>query len=118
MAWIPKIKLPRVARFAFHSNDIPEFRIFEDLGVRVARDKGAEYFQCQSVVLIKARCMKQCCTQSRVRVSREPTWDLVKMGEVGTSSDGLGFYRKSIRIFARIPNPMADSNYLTISKSY
>ena len=53
-----------------------------------------------------------------VGVVGSQTWDLVKIGDVVTSSDGLGFYTKSMRIFARILNLMADSNHLTVRKSY
>ena len=72
----------------------------------------------EQVLITGVKSGKHCCTQSRVRVSREPTWDLVKIDEVGTSLNSLGFYRKSIYIFARILNLIADSNYFTINKSY
>ena len=44
MACVHRFELPRAVNPALHSDDLPDLRIFERLGMRVAGYKGAECF--------------------------------------------------------------------------
>ena len=56
--------------------------------------------------------------RSRVRVTRVQSWDLVKIDDLLSSSDHLGLYIKSIYIFTKILNLIADYYHLIIYKNY